>query len=98
MVREQLEETLVLVQKPAVDDLPALAQSVGTGVDQRFVFQVLVLMSGNGIYRQEWTADRAAALGHDLLRVQQVWPRRLWKVMEQAIGPERGVVGVPFTQ
>jgi hypothetical protein len=29
MVREQLEETLVLVQKPAVDDLPALAQSVG---------------------------------------------------------------------
>ena len=73
---------MVLLQEPAINDLPALVQGVGAGIDQRLVFQVLVLMPGDRIDRQERALDRAAALGHDLVHVEQVLPGRWGHVVE----------------
>ena len=62
---------MVLLVEAVVDDLPAVAQGVGPGVHQRLVFQVLVLVPGHRVDRQQRAVDRPAALGHELIGVQQ---------------------------
>ena len=98
MVRKQREEAVVLFMDPAIDDLPSLAQGMGAGIDQWFVLQVLVLVTGDRVERQDRAADRPAALGDDLFHVQQVLPGRFRGVVEQGKRPERGIISVPFTQ
>ena len=66
---------MVLLVERVVDDLPPLAERVGAGVDQRLVFQVLVLVPRDRIDRQQRPVDRPAALGDELIGVQQELPR-----------------------
>ena len=53
---------------------------------------------GDRIDIEEWAADRPAALVYNLLDVSQVLASRRRIVVEQCIGPERGLVGVSFAE
>src|SRR5262249_12834852 len=97
-IGKQLEEAMVLLQLLVVDDLPLLTERMSAGVDQRLVFQMFVLMPGNGIDGEEGTLDRPAAFGDDLLVMQQVLAGSRQGIVVNRVGPECLVVDVPLAE
>src|SRR5437773_1232502 len=75
-----------------------MPQRMSAGIGQRFVLQVLILVAGNRIDRQERAADRPGTLGYNLFDMRQVLTSRCRFVVEQRIGPERGLVSMPVAQ
>ena len=73
---------MILFVEAAVDDLPGVSQRMSAGVDERFVFQMFVLMTAHRIDHKERADDRAAALGDDLIDVGEVLPNFRCRVLE----------------
>ena len=87
--RSAFSKSARIARGTGIDDLPGVAQRVGAGVDERLVFQVLVLMANDRIDRQERAFDRAAAFVDDLVDVGEILLRERRRIVEQRVRPER---------
>ena len=97
-IGEQFEEAVILLQKRALTICRRLTQRMGSGIDQRAIFQMLVLVTGHRIDDQQRTDQRPAALGHQVIGVQQELLSGRDVGMEEGIGPQGGIVEVPALQ
>lgn len=57
-IGQVLEKALVLGSEAVVEDLPFVAQSVRPGVDEWFVFHVLIRLTHDGIECEQRAVDK----------------------------------------
>ena len=86
---------MVLSEKPVVDDLSALSQRVGPGIDEGFVFEMFESPPLDGVNRQQGAFQTSATIIDDLIRVQQVFSNPDSDIVLERIGPERMLVDMP---
>ena len=84
-VGDHIEEGAILLVQRVVEDAPALAELVGTGVDEGRILEVLVPAASDGIEVDDGILERGATLPQEPVLVAQ------------PLGDARaiGVVGVP---